>query len=392
MNLPANELAKSAYISRGLKVLLVTDCLIGSLLLATPSAITAQQTSQPAHWMDEGAAALRKGDAKEAEDDFRRQLAITPGSADATLGVGLALLREGKPEEAETTLAKASQLDPSIFSAHMFRGIALFQMNSLSLAITEMNEEIKLRPKNAEALTWLGIMELQAGRPKLAAVPLDEAGELMPGDQNILYLQVRAHTLAAQVSFRELFKIDPDSAFVHRAQAEIFSESQQPEKAIMEYQAAIKKAPSNAELYEALGDEDQKVSHVSDAQAAYRAELGLSPGSAIALFNLGKIQVETGDPQQGVLLLKQAIDAHASPAPTCFYLGLGLSKLGKNEEAVGWLERSLTDSPSEFIQQRDYFELVRVYQKLNRKADSERALEELKKLKAKAAPPSEDHK
>jgi len=109
------------------------------------------------------------------------------------------------------------------------------------------------------------------------------------------------------------------------------------------------------------------------------------------LFNLGKIQVETGDAQQGVALLERAIAAHASPAPTCFYLGLGLSKLGKNEEAVGWLERALKSNPSDFIEQRDYYELVRVYQRLNRKADSERALETLKKLKAQGAPAGGDH-
>jgi tetratricopeptide (TPR) repeat protein len=392
MNAFVNNVVKDRNLSRSWRIFQSEKILLCCLFLVITPVVSAGQTPQSTHWMDAGAAALRRGNAKEAEDDFRQQLAITPESADATLGIGLAQLRQGKPEEAETSLAKASHLNPSILSAHMFRGIALFQMNALKPAIAEMNEEIKLQPKNAEALTWLGIMELQAGEPKLAGIPLDEAGSLMPGDQNILYYQVRAHMLAAQESFRELFKIDPDSAFVHRAQAEIFSESQQPEKAILEYQAAIKKSPSNVELYEALGNEEQKVSHVAEAETAYQAELKLAPGSAIALFNLGKIQVETGDPQQGVLLLQRAVDAHASPAPTYFYLGYGLSKLGKNEEASGWLERSLSSTPSDFIQQRDYFELIRVYQKLNRKADSERALEELKKLKARAAPPGDDQK
>jgi len=51
----------------------------------------------------------------------------------------------------------------------------------------------------------------------------------------------------------------------------------------------------------------------------------------------------------------------------------------------------LENSPSDLIKQRDYYELVRVYQKLNRKADSDRALEELRKLKAQAAPNGEQH-
>jgi len=74
------------------------------------------------------------------------------------------------------------------------------------------------------------------------------------------------------------------------------------------------------------------------------------------------------------------------PGAAYFYLGLGLSKLGRNEEAVGWLERVPTSAPSDFILQSDYYELVRVYQKLNRKEDSQKALEKLKELKAQIAP------
>ena len=219
----------------------------------------AGQAPQISAWMNAGAAALKQGNTKEAEEDFRKALVEMPGSADATLGVGLAQLRAGKFEEAQTSLAKASELQPSLLSAHMFRGIALFQMNSLDAAAKELNEEIELQPKSSEALTWLGIIELQAGKPKEATVPLDRAGVLSPKDQGILYYQVRAHTLAAQQAFRSLFEMDEDSAYVHRAQAEIFSESQQPDKAIAEYQAAIKKSPTNAELYEALGNEEQRI-------------------------------------------------------------------------------------------------------------------------------------
>jgi tetratricopeptide (TPR) repeat protein len=341
--------------------------------------------------MDAGAAALRSGKTKEAEEDFRRVLATDPLSADAYLGVGLAQLREGQPDAAEVSLAKASELKPAILSAHMFRGIALFQMNSLSDAVVQLNEELKLQPENAEALTWLGLTELQAGNPELAAAPLDRANALRPGDQNVLFYQVRAHMLAAQKAFRALFKIDPDSAFVHRAQAEIFVESQQPDKAIEEYEAALKRTPSDPELYEALGDQEQKVSHPAEATKAYQSELAINPSSAIALYNLGKIQVETGDPGQGVALLQRAEEAHASPAPTDFYMGLGFSKLGKNDDAAKWLELALENSPSESLKQRAYYELVRVYQRLNRKADSDRALEALKKLKAQAIPNGEQH-
>jgi len=364
----------------------LTPWLLSAFLFIAPQALTAQATGASSHWMEQGATAMRQGNATEAEKDFHQALLAAPHSADAYLGLGMAQLKEGKLDDAERSLARASELKPTILSAHMFRGIALFQMNSLDKAIVELKEEIKLQPKSSEALTWLGIIELQTGKPGDASTAFDQAGALLPGDQTILYYQVRAHTLAAQESFRALDKIDPDSWFVHRAQAEIYSEGNQPDKAIEEYEAAIKRNPDEADLYEALGDEEQKTSHLLEANNAYQSELKLHPGDAIALFNLGKIQVETGDPQQGVDYLKQAVEAHAMPAPTFFYLGLGLSKLGRNEEAATWLERTLTNSPSSFILQSDYYELVRVYQKLGRKADSEQALAKLKELKSQIAP------
>jgi superkiller protein 3 len=340
--------------------------------------------------MDEGASALRKGDPKQAEVDFSQELAVNPKSADAHLGLGLAQLRQGRMQDAEASLGLASELNPSLLSAHLFRGIALSQMNSLDAALAQIKQEIILQPKSSEALTWLGIVELQATQPQSASEAFDHAAALSPGDQNLLYFQVRSHTLAAQQAFRALFKIDPDSAFVHRAQAEIYAESEQPDKAIQEYQAALKRTPANAELYEALANEEQKISQVAEAAAAYQEELKLAPNSAIALYNLGKMQVERGDPQRGVDLLQRALAANAVPAPTAFYLGFGLAKLGRNEEAATWLERALANSPSDFIRQSDYYELVRVYQKLNRGADSQRALEELKRLKGQAPAKAEN--
>jgi tetratricopeptide (TPR) repeat protein len=97
------------------------------------------------------------------------------------------------------------------------------------------------------------------------------------------------------------------------------------------------------------------------------------------------IEVKTGKPEAGVALLRRAQAEHAMAAPTDFYLGLGLAELDKNEEAAHWLEDSLANAPSPFIEQSAYYQLARVYQKLERKTDAENALEKLRKLKAEAA-------
>jgi tetratricopeptide (TPR) repeat protein len=335
--------------------------------------------------MELGANAMHQGQPADAERYFSQATLAAPGLADAYLGLGLAQMRENKTADAEESLRRAIELNPKLLGAHMFFGIANYQLAKFDEASKALREEVALQPESTEALTWLGIVELGSARPDLATGPLDQAAAIHPNDPNILYYRGRAHTLVAEQTYQALYRLDPNSWYVHRALGESLSASGQPEKAIAEYEAAILKQPNNPDLYESLGDENQKVSRFEKATEAYQEELKLSPGNGIALYNLGKIQVETGDPSAGIAFLRRAVDAHASAAPAYFYLGLGLSKLGQNQEGGEWLERSLAANPSDFIKQSAYYELVRVYQKLNRKEDSQRALEELKRLKAEAA-------
>ena len=109
------------------------------------------------------------------------------------------------------------------------------------------------------------------------------------------------------------------------------------------------------------------------ATSAYAQELKINPGSPVALYNLGKIDVEHGRPAEGITLLRQAVQVHAQPGPTAFYLGYGLAQTGENAEAARWLETALASDASSFIQESALFQLARVYQRLGRKQDAERA-------------------
>ncbi|MEO6816902.1 MAG: tetratricopeptide repeat protein [Edaphobacter sp.] len=342
----------------------------------------AQGSAQVMHLMQLGAGAMQQGNTAEAERYFTQATVAAPHFAEAFLDLGLVQLREGRPDAAKESLAKALARNPKLPGAHMFLGIAKYQMHEVDSASADLREEIRLQPQSVEALTWLGIIELGADHADKAAGPLDQAAVLDPKDPNILYLRGRAHTLIAQESYQSLYRLDPDSWRVHKALGESYSASGQPEKAVAEFLKAIEKQPANSDLYESLGDEYQKLSRFDDAMKAYEQEVKLDPHNGIALYNLGKIDVERGDPLAGIPLLQQAVGAHSSPSPSYFYLGLGLSKVGKNDEAAEWLEKSLQNDPSDFIKQSAYYELARVYQRLNRKQDSLHALDELKKLKA----------
>jgi tetratricopeptide (TPR) repeat protein len=362
--------------------------LLGCLCLPSVLSVYAQNAApvpEAQELIQHGAAAMREGKLAEAEQDFRKALSADPHSADASMGLGMTLLRESKADQAKQALDQATTIDPQIRGARMFLGILDYQRGDIDAALTSLHGEETLQPNNPEVLTWVGIVELGAGHPEDATAPLDRAAALEPQDLSVLYYRGRAHTLVAQETYRKLFALGPDSWQLHRAMGEIYSQSQQPEKAVVEFQAALEKQPNDPDLYQDIADEDQRLSRWDDATKAYQQELKIHPADPAALYNLGKIQVQTGDPKEGIALLQQAADAHAAPAPTQFYLGVGLSKTGRDAEAAASLEKSLTGDPDPFLRRSAWFELVRVYRRLNRTVDAQKAADEVRKLDAAAA-------
>ena len=344
--------------------------LFACLLLCAPllqaQSAPAAPSGAVAHLMQSGAEAIHQGKPADAEGYFRQAIDAAPELPDAYLGLGMSELRQGKTAEAEVALGKAAELAPRLPGAHMFLGIAQYQRNQMDAAIASLQQEVAIQPENVEALTWLGIVELGAGHAQEAVGPLDRAAALSPRDPNVLDYRGRAHTQVAEESFRALTDLDPDSWRVHRALGEFAVQSKQYEQAIAEYRKVLEKQPNDPDMYEAIGDCYQRLSRSDDAAHAYESELQLSPNNPIALYNLGRIQVQKGDAGRGVALLRKAVEANALAAPTYYYLGLGLAQTGHPEEAAQWLEKSLSQSPSDFIRQGAYFQLGRVYQTLHR--------------------------
>ncbi|MGD0737049.1 MAG: tetratricopeptide repeat protein [Terracidiphilus sp.] len=372
---------------RGLTFSLIS---LSSFLLLGPMIVQAQQGPDQAvmQLLQSGAAAMHAGKPADAEKYFRQAVAAAPKQADAYLGLGMSQLREGKIDDAESALSKAVELDTQLPGAYMFLGIAQFQSHDFDAATGSLKQAVIQKPDDVEALTWLGIVEIDAGHPDEAVGPLDRAAALRPKDPNVLDYRGRAHSLVAQESYAALTALDPDSWRVHRALGEVYAGSKDWEAALTEYIKASAKQPDNPDLLEALGDTYQRLHRFDEASHAYEAELKLSPHNPTALYNLGKMQVQNGDAQRGVELLRQAVDAHAPAAPSYLYLGKGLADTGHPEEAVVWLEKSLSQESSSFVTQSVYFELVRVYKMLNRTEDAMRAANKLKSLKDTTGAPA----
>jgi tetratricopeptide (TPR) repeat protein len=341
------------------------------------------------HSIDEslrlGTEAIRAGRVLEAEKYFQAAVKDDPENPQALMELGVAELRLGKPELASDLLSRSVARSPEMPGANLFLGIAYAQMHKVDQCVAALKREVELNPKNAQAYMWMGVVELQDGHPEKATEPLDRAAELAPDDLNILEYRGHAHNDVAFASYARMAVIDPNSWHVHRVQGQIYSRQSQHKEAIAEFLEAIKQVPNNSDLYEELGSEYRKSSELDLAQQAYSKELELSPNNPVAMYNLAKIDIETNRGEEGLRLLEKVVSTYKDFPATYFYLGLGNFDAGKPKEALVALEKARDMHPEPELAPRVEYELSRVYRKLGRIEDSNKAIHEFTRLKAQNA-------
>lgn len=353
----------------------------GSVFAACTSSALAQSTAVDDS-LKMGTDAIRSGHVQDAETYFKAALRADPQNPQALMGLGVSELRLGKPDDALGLLKRATEHDPAPGGAYLFLGIAYAQMHRIDECVAALRHEVEIEPKDTEAYLWLGIVELQDGHPEKATEPLDRAAELSPNDLNILQYRGKAHSAVAFASYARMAVIDPNSWHVHDVQGELDSQQKLHKEAIAEFLAAIKLAPQNADLYEELGNEYRKASTLELAQQAFQKELELSPNNPIAMYNLGKMDIETNRVQEGLGLLKNVIANYANVPATYFYLGLGELDEGNMSDALAALEKARALHPEPELAPRVEYELSRVYRKLGRIEESNHAVQEYTRLRA----------
>jgi tetratricopeptide (TPR) repeat protein len=362
-------------------VLLTLFCLLATAFGVAQNATDAMSTSGD-EALRKGAEAMQAGHFDDAEKWFQAAVKVSPDNPEALTELGVTELRLGKPEAAADLLRQATALSPETQGTNLFLGIAYAQMHRVDEASAAFRREIELNPKNAQAQMWLGVIELQAGHPEKATEPLDRAAELAPNDLNILEYRGKAHSDVAYASYARMAAIDPNSWHVHKVQGQMYSQQSQHKEAIAEFLEALKSMPANSDLYEELGNEYRKITSLELAQKAFSKELELSPNNPIAMYNLAKIDIETNRSEEGLPLLRQVVQIYADVPATYFYLGMGEFDAGTMTAALAALEKARSMHPEPELAPRIEYELSRVYRKLGKIEESNRAVREYTRLKA----------
>lgn len=342
--------------------------------------------SAPPHEVDtllrHGAEAMRAGNAAEAEAAYRQATESAPGFAPGWLDLGLAELKEGKLVDATGAIRHALVLDPSVHGARLFLGIAEYQTQHIDAALEDLEQARQEDPDNVQVLMWVGIVEMESGHPDKATAALDRAAELAPNDTGILDYRVQAHMAVARQSYTRLYQLDPGSWRLHRLNAQIDAQARQHTEAIEEYQAAIKIAPKQADLYEGLGWEYRQTGQLDLAEKAFEQQLELTPGNPVAMYNLASTRVDGGKSASAAGLLEQVVKLNGAPTVADYYLGRAYAAERKPEPAAAEFERATTLGGE--TARQSWYGLSQVYRELGRTAEARTAVEKFQQLHQQA--------
>ncbi len=269
------------------------------ILAALVSASVSAQTPL----IQQGRAAVNRGESTAAIEILEKAVAQDPQSAEAHFALGLAYGSKGQ----QSGLLAAAKYGPK--------------------AKAEFESAIALNPKHVEAR--FGLVQFYAVAPGFMGGSLEKAVE----------------------QARELKAIDPLAG--HRASAFIYTQQKKPDLARKEYLEAIREQPTSAKALTYFG---QHLANVEKNYAAafpqFEAALKLDPDHMPAVYHLGRVaalgnmSLSRGEEALKRYLAYTPKENEPPLASAHYYLGVVYEKQGKKPEARQSYQAALKLNPS----------------------------------------------
>ena len=300
----------------------------------------------------------RQGRQEQAEELYRRALAIDPGLAHVHHNLGNLLRVRGRNADALPHFEEAIRLKPNYADAHVNRGIALTALDRLDEAEKSYRRALHIQPGSMAAVQGLGVLLNRRGKPKEAETLLSRAlqqatAAKKPDARQIAGLQhALAMSLKAQQRPEEaLALLDgaeravPDLPTLHYNRANLLQELMRGGEAVESYRRAIAANPLdmpahsdlNALLYR-LGRDEEFLRSYDEAAALY-------PDMPMLFTDKASMLLHAGELEKAAEAFRAAIPLKPDDVMPRDGLALALGKLGQFEDAIAEHETVLRMEP-----------------------------------------------
>ena len=334
--------------------------------------------------LEQGLECQRAGKLVEAEEHYRRILAMQPDHADAVQligsiayqvarydvaaewirraikldpnnpawfsNLGLALERQGKLEESLASHNKALELKPDYADAFNNRGNVLNALGWIDEALASYDKALALQPNYAEALNNRGNILHILDRPDEALASYDRALELKPDYADAFnnrgnVLKTLGRTDEALTSYNTAAILNPSQAAALNSRGMLLQEMNRSEEALASFDAALAANPDFVEAHNNRAVALTRVRRPDEALLSYDRALALSPGLVAVLNNRGNLLQELDRIDEALADYDKALALEPDFVGAINGRGSALQKLNRTREAEQALQRAIQLAP-----------------------------------------------
>lgn len=325
-----------------------------------------------------GFLALRSGDAARAADLALEAVEQDPEWTEAAMLYARALAADDRADEALAWLeARPESGDPEM---QLERAVLLMAAGRDDEARTLLEELLAERPSDPGALRAMGYLDyfagdLESARQRFMALlgtgrhtndalfylggiaeaegNIEEAGRLysrVSGGENLVDAQVRLALVMYRMGrpelavdhLEEFAEMQPEAALeLGVAQAELLTRMNETERALEVYERLVQRYPDSDQLLYSRALLFERLDRVDEAVTDLRRIAERNPEDAAALNALGYTLADrTESHQEAYELIRRANDLDPDNAAIIDSMGWVLYRLGRDDEALPWLERA----------------------------------------------------
>ena len=305
--------------------------------------------------LDEAVTHHRAGRLFEAEQRYRRVLAIDPDHVDALHLLGLISAQLGRSEQAEQFLGRAVQLRPGFAEAQNSLGTLLEKQGKLEDAARCYRQARALRPELAHVHNNLGQVLAFQGHLTEARACFEQALRLQGTFAKARHNLVRALTRQG-IAFRQEGKIADaitcyrdalglEPGYIHALSnlGIALMEQEKWDEAARSLEASLNLDPRDADALNGLGLIHNEQGRHGEALDSFRAALDVRPAFPSALVNLGKLHEQDGQFEAAETAFREALRADPAHVPARSQLA-ALLRGRLPDDDCNALERALSRS------------------------------------------------
>jgi len=283
----------------------------------------------------------------------------TPGNVCAQSSQSNVLVQKGNNPQLAGAVRmnayeEAIRLCPQGPTVYNNLAILLLQQQDYATARDWIHRGLAITPHDPGLTQDLGVALLTLGKPEqalpvLQKVPATAKGEFYLG---MAYRALRNHAAARQ-AFARSFALGNNDPYVLYALIEQDRALHDAKDGLQDFQTFSDRFPHSAWLHLLLGNAYAARHDNAGAEAEYRQAVQLDPKLPLAHFQLGRIAFNRSDYSHSFQDFEAEIGVDPTFGEAYLYAGTSLRRLGKNSQALPYLENAVGRDPNSPLTYRE---------------------------------------